>query len=212
MAYARRREKGVYAFRTPPAHFGYMSGWYRTQMESGNPDAIASTIQHDMTTVSGSCFDYVNYDSLSPLPTWEMKRRDPLHEEHWLVEQISSFGRSAMRKAERVYEHFGMGFVSQQYCPVAWCRNYGVNYTEMMAKFKMLMERSGMGSVPLYYFAVSDESLRNYNVSLPVLWMRYSFLVRFNTGRDIINVYRMMKNSKKVYDIPVFPYPDGLPI
>jgi len=40
--------------------------------------------------------------------------------------------------------------------------------------------------------------------------MRYSYLRRFRSGQDIINVYRMMKGSEKVYDIPLFPY-QGVP-
>ena len=83
----------------------------------------------------------------------------------------------------------------------------------MVDKIGYIASQSGSElrpSIQLYNIAVTDESYRLYHMSMPVVWMRYYYLRRFRSGQDIINVYRMMKGSEKVYDIPLFPY-QGVP-
>ena len=207
----KRRELGIYAFRTPPGHFGRMSGWYSMQMERGDADGISRQLHPEETMVGCPYYPWLEED-LSPKKMWETEILSPFHKQHWMSESIDYFTTRIITKGKRVFDELEIYSIREDYCPVCWRRMQMYSLKELTEKVEHIVMESGLSSIPLYYLAVSYDSTRGYGMSMPVVWMRYSFLRRFKVGQDIINVYRMMKRSDKVYGIPLFPFPQSFPI
>jgi hypothetical protein len=110
-----------------------------------------------------------------------------------------------MRLFERVYDSLGEDHVLTHFCPVAWSTASNPSEKELKEKTASVIASSGRTGVPLYNVAVSDKSMSQYGVSMPVVWMRRSFLRTFKAGNDMLNIYRMMgERITEKYDIPAF--------
>ena len=208
----RHRSHGIYEFRTPPGSFGRMSATYRTLMERGDTETIGRMTHPEYTMVGYPYYPELEEDQ-SQGDAWVGEIQSTYHSEHWLSEIFYFFNCRILRSAKHVSEHFGMEYIKEHFCPVCWGRPHSISEKELYIKIGAIAADATVASKPsitLYNIAVTDESYRKYGISMPVVWMRYSFLKTFRTGRDLINVYRMMRGSEKVYDIPVFPY-QGVP-
>ena len=218
MARMARRERGVYAFLQKPSEMRLMPAKFRLLMEQGRVAEAMQPVNDALELLGYGNYmpDYrIFYADLSPQASHRMDEKERCCRRHpWLGEYIENFTSTRLlRKAERVAEHFGMEYIKEKFCPVCWGRPQCVSEKEMVDKIGYIASQSGSElrpSIQLYNIAVTDESYRLYHMSMPVVWMRYSYLRRFRSGQDIINVYRMMKGSEKVYDIPLFPY-QGVP-
>lgn len=212
-----RRERGVYAFLQNPSEMRLMPAKFRLLVEQGRIEEAMQPVNDALEMLGYGNYmpDYrIFYADLShSYVTWEQKIMHPAHPEHWLAESFDVFNYRLMRQGRRVAQHFGMTYIKEKYCPVCWVRSVMISEKEMAEKIGYIASQAGClehPSIQLYNIAVTDESQRLYGLSMPIVWMRYSYLRRFRSGQDIINVYRMMKGSEKVYDIPLFPY-QGVP-
>lgn len=203
------REKGIYAFKTVPSEYLLMPTRFRSLMGQGRITEAMQPVNEALWLCGYGCYapDYhIRHQDLSPRPVAS-------HQPRWLQEYVEAFNYRAIRLGERVAEHYGYSYIKQHYCPVCWGRPQCVSEKELAEKIGLIAAQAGSvlaPSIQLDNYAVTDESYRLYHMSMPVVWMRYSYLRSFKAGQDLINVYRMMKNSDRVYDIPRFPY-EGVP-
>lgn len=125
--------------------------------------------------------------------------------EKWMTQEIVVVTSRTMRLFERVYESLGEDHVLTHYCPVVWATAQNPSEKDLKEKTAALIGRSGRMATPLYNIAVSDESMKQYNVSMPVVWMRRAFLRTFKSGNELLNIYRLMgKRITEKYDIPAY--------
>lgn len=202
-----RRERGIYAFATPPGSYGVMTAKYRLLLERGDYDAIQRSIRWWDVTQHEPYFPFLDTD-LSPdamLRCSALMEPMPPGIEPWMMQDISTVTGRTLRMAEQVYDRLGEDHVLSHYCPVAWATSSNPSEKELREKAAGFILQSGRTHIPMCDIAVSDESLRQYGVSLPVVWMRRAFLRTFKVGNDLLNIYRMMgERITDIYDIPAY--------
>ena len=131
--------------------------------------------------------------------------QQPGNLEPWMTRNIGIVTRTTLRNAEIIYNTLGKEYIVGEYCPVVWATCSNRSEKEMKEKVASIIWQSGNPAIPAYNLAVSDESLWLYGVSLPVVWMRRSFLRTFKEGNDLLNIYRMMgRRITEKYGIPAY--------
>ena len=209
----RRRERGIYNFLQKPSDMRLMSGKFRSLVEQGRITEAMQPVNDALELLGYGNYmpDYnISAVDLSPSATIRNTRSS---EALWLQKTVEVFNSRVLRLGERVAGHYGYNYIKKHFCPVCWGRPQSVSEKELVDKIAAIAAQvrpDESPSIVLRDYAVTDESYRLYRTSMPVVWMRYSYLRRFKAGLDIINVYRMMKNSERIYDIPRFPY-EGIP-
>jgi hypothetical protein len=204
---AQIRERGIYAFRTPPGGQGVLTGWYRTKLEQGDMESVQRSIRYWDVTQHEPYFPFLDTDlSIEAHVVCACaSERIPDGIDKWMIKEIEGFTPKMMDGCEAVYDKLGAETVQRDYCPVAWASASHISRKELIEAIRHIVEVSGRPSVPYYYVAVSDESFRQYGVSMPVVWMRRSFLRTFKEGNDRMNIYRMMGTRiTEKYDIPAY--------
>lgn len=204
---AWRREMGIYKFATPPGGQGVLTGWYRTRLEQGDMESVTRSIRW---------WDGLNYEPYYPCLDTDLSPEsvmvcsmlhDPIpgQVEPWMRRSVVAVTGKTLRQFMCVYDCLGEDYVLSHFCPVAWATASNPSEKDLKEKTLLLIRQSGHGDVPFYNIAVSDESLRKYNISMPVIWMRRAFLRTFKTGNELLNIYRMMGDRiTEKYEIP--PY------
>ena len=204
---AQRRERGIYKFATPPSDYGILAAKYRLLLERGDYDTIQRSIRWWDVTQHEPYFPFLETD-LSPLALYICTRAaEPIPEgiDKWMMRDIEDYTPRLLTQCGIIYNHIGKETILREYCPVAWASASNPSRKELLAITQRIVEVSGRQSIPYYYIAVSDESMINYGISMPVVWMRRSFLETFNTGISKLNIYRMMgEKITKIYDIPAY--------
>lgn len=204
---ARRRERGIYTFATPPGGQGALTGWYRTMLEQGRIETVIRSMRTQETMGFEPYLPFMETD-LSPhslLVCEILNDQPPGYVTKWMKAGINGYTMGMLERCERVYDQLGPEVIQRDYCPVAWASAQNPSRKEILGKVQHIVEVSGRMEVPIYYIAVSDESQRLYGVSMPVVWMRYSYLRTFRTGVDLINIYRLMGDRiTDKYDIPAY--------
>lgn len=200
----------MYAFLQKPSEMRLMSARFRTLVEQGRVAEAMQPVNEALWLLGYGCYSpdrRILCQDLTPRP-------DERHllQHQWLLQEVDMFNRRTIRLGRRVAEHYGYSYVRRHFCPVCWSRPQWVSEKELAEKMGSIVSQAceNTPSIRLDNYAVTDESYRVYHIQMPVVWMRYSYLRRFRSGQDIINVYRMMKNSERIYDIPRFPY-EGVP-
>ncbi len=213
-----RRERGIYAFQQKPSDMRLMPAKFRLLMEQGRVTEAMQPVNDALESLGYGNYmpDYhIFYADLSPKSQHVKDEMNSYCQRYpWLGEYIEDFtSYRLLHKAERVAALFGMKYIQENFCPVCWTRLQCISKKEMKEKIEYIASQASSEispSIQLYNIAVTDESYRLYRVSMPVVWMRYSYLRRFRSGKNLINIYRMMKGSERVYGIPPFPY-QGVP-
>lgn len=190
---------GLRAFQTKPSDLLEKANEYRQHAECGRYDLIASTIKTDatMVTAQGSSFD----------PKWYMSWAPALYNRHsntnkavwspdyWMLHEVSYEHQSMLNylKMEQVYEEVCKKHKQQDmYVPIRWTTSQ-LSESEIKNYLYYLICISGRKTVPLYYYAIRREKNRM------ILYAKTSWLETFKTGQDLVNIYRMSVNLKKVY-------------
>lgn len=203
----QRRERGIYKFATPPGGQGKLTGWYRTKLEQGDMESVTRSIRWWDGTNYEPYYPFIDTD-MSPeamITAGFVQEHVPGNIERWMMRDIVGVTSRAMRLFERVYDSLGEDYVLTHFCPVAWMTVSNPSKKELKEKTAAIIASSGTYPIALYNVAVSDESMKQYGVSLPVVWMRRSFLRTFKTGNDLMNIYRMMgRRITDKYDIPAY--------
>lgn len=204
---AQIREKGIYAFATPPGNYGVLTAKYRLLLERDDYDSIQRSIRYWDVTQHEPYFPFLDTD-LSPeaiMVTRSLREPVPENIESWMMKEIEFVSNRTLRTAELVFEHLGEDYVLNNFCPVAWMTPTNQSEKELKEKIAGLIASSGRQTIPTYNVAVSDESKKQYGISMPVVWMRRSFLRTFKTGNEVLNIYRMMGDKiTEKYDIPAY--------
>jgi hypothetical protein len=204
---AQVRERGIYKFATPPRPLGVLTARYRLLWERGDWESIRRTIL-PMPTLNYEPYIPCLDTDLSPeamITCGLTMEPTPDNIEEWMMQGVDGVTSRTMRLFERVYDSLGEDYVLTHFCPVAWSTASNPSEKELKEKTASIIASSGRTGVPLYNVAVSDKSMRQYGVSMPVVWMRRAFLRTFKAGNDMLNIYRMMgERITEKYDIPAF--------
>ena len=198
----RRREKGVYAFATPPGGQGVLTGWYRTMREQGFHDVVARSIRWEDTMVGYPYYPFLDED-LTPKNPWVEQRRKVWHPQSWMMQDVEYFNYKTLRDAQKVADAIGKKMLLEDYCLVAWENGY-VSEKELYEKIESLVISAGCKSIALFNIAVTQD--KDIAFGRKVLWMRYSFLRCFKSGQNVINTYKSMANIERIYNIPAYIY------
>ena len=202
---AQIREKGIYKFATPLKPLGVLTAKYRLMRERGDWEGFQRSFIPTQTYEPYiPCLD----TDLSPeaMATVGLTMEPtPGVVERWMMQDIDSVTSRTMQLFGRVYNSLGEDYVLTHYCPVAWATASSPSEGELKEKIVAIIKRCGRTGISLYNIAVSDESMKLYGVSMPVVWMRRKFLQTFKAGNELLNVYRMMgENITRIYDIPAY--------
>ena len=172
------RERGIYAFRTPPSDYLDLASGYRTKMEQGRCDMVAGSAMSDATMVSAQgSFD------------WEWYQR-------WSREFYGSNNGASF---------WGRRDIARDYIPIRWS-SYGMSDYEVRSSMEHIVSQSGYAAPPDdcfdlrwvacdYDFPPSCE----HPPKRYVLYAKKSWLRTFKVGLDLINYFRMAVNFKQVY-------------
>lgn len=187
------RSAGLGAFRTKGRDYPM---FYRTLYEMGRNDLIEATVDYS-TTIYGAP-SYIDTQKM-----WKGidNRSNIWSDSYWMHEDVIAWTRNRMNDIKKVYryldEEYGVDFINEHYTPVYY-DNINRNIQKDFAAFAQhLMEDcAGWQSMELFNFA-----LRTLDDGREVLYARTQWLMKFKSGSDIINYYRIAKekNFYKVY-------------
>lgn len=188
---------GLYAFRTKPSDLLEKASEYRMNAECKRYDLIARTADTKATMVcAGECtFNPEEYMKWAP-DLYDMSsnvRKAVWSPDYWMLRNIeyNVNKRSDYIDMERVYDEVAEKN-PKMYVPIRWTTGQ-LSETEIKIYLRELILKSGRFTVPLYYYAI-----RRYNGRM-ILYAKRSWLETFKVGQDLVNIYRMSKNIKKVY-------------
>lgn len=170
--------------------------FYRTLYERGRPDLIVATVDYS-TTICGES----SYINARPIDRSHIKDVNVWDSDYFLHEEIVTF-KFKEERLKRVFNHIvgfnSMDFFETFYTPIYWDNGEREGCKKDFAQFADMLvhERCCWNSVELYNFA-----LRVLKDGRRVMYGRNRWLLRFESGRNIINYYRMAtkRNFKKVY-------------
>ena len=170
--------------------------FYKTLHERGRPDLIVATVDYSTTICCES-----SYATSKPIYRKNIHVTNIWDDDYWLHEEIESF-KSKEERLKRVFKHIvdlnGMDFFETFYTPIYWDNGEreGCKKDFMAFADSLVHERRCWNSIELYNFA-----LRILKDGRRVMYGRNKWLFGFESGRNIINYYRMARkrNSNKVY-------------
>ena len=187
------RSVGIGAFRSIGCDY---PTFYRTLYERGRDDLIVATVDYSTTIYGGS-----SYIDVRPVQRSIDDTSNVWDEFYWLHEEVVAWTFKRMNDIRRVYDFIidehGKEFFDRHYTPVFWDNTDKSIQKDFSVFAQHLMEDcAGWKSMELYNFA-----LRTLNDGRWVMYARTQWLMRFKSGCDIINYYKMAKNRKfnKVY-------------
>ena len=187
------RSAGLGAYRNTGRDY---PSFYRTLYERGRPDLIVATVDYS-TTIYGES----SYINARPVDRSHIKDVNVWDSDYFLHEEIVTF-KFKEERLKRVFNHIvgfnSMDFFKTFYTPIYWDNGEREGCKKDFAQFADMLvhERCCWNSVELYNFA-----LRVLKDGRRVMYGRNKWLLRFESGRNIINYYRMAtkRNFKKVY-------------
>lgn len=150
-------------------------------LEQGRPQDIAATIRASDIPCKGSSFDVEEYMQWAPqvYNFRPVKRWEPLW---WMTEEFSGWTPRISDLLIKVY-----GVIKserlEEYVPVRWM-TATVSWKEITEFPLQAMQDTGLKALPLYYFALGHKRDKY------ILYAKESFLMTYQSGRDIINYYR----------------------
>lgn len=170
--------------------------FYKTLYERGRPDLIVATVDYS-TTICGES----SYLGVRPVERNQFDTSNVWDSDYWLHEEIVSF-KFKEAKLMKVYKFIvdfnGMDFFETFYTPIYWdngeregCKKDFMGFVDCLVH-----DRCSWNSMELYNIA-----LRVLKDGRRIMYGRNKWLLRFESGRSIINYYRMAtkRNFKKVY-------------
>ena len=170
--------------------------FYKTLYERGRPDLIVATVDYS-TTICGES----SYINARPVDRSHIKDVNVWDSDYFLHEEIVTF-KFKEERLKRVFNHIvnfnSMDFFETFYTPIYWdngeregCKKDFMQFADMLVH-----DRCHWNSIELYNFAI-----RVLKDGRRVMYGRNRWLLRFESGRSIINYYRMAtkRNFKKVY-------------
>ena len=170
--------------------------FYRTLYERGRPDLIVATVDYS-TTIYGES----SYATLEPIERKNLHVSNILDGDYWLHEEIMTF-KFKEEKLKKVYKFIvdfnGMDFFETFYTPIYWDNGEREPQQKDFMQFADILvhDRCHWNCIELYNLA-----LRVLKDGRRVMYGRNKWLLGFESGRNIINYYRMARkrNFKKVY-------------
>ena len=170
--------------------------FYRTLYERGRPDLIVATVDYS-TTICGES----SYITSEPIDRRHLHVSNIWDGDYWLHEETISF-KFKEEKLNRVYNFIvrtqGADFFDTLYTPIYWDNGEREGCKKDFMAFAdfLVHDRCHWNSIELYNFA-----MRTLKDGRRVMYGRNRWLLRFDSGRSIINYYRMAtkRNFKKVY-------------
>lgn len=170
--------------------------FYRTLYERGRPDLIVATVDYS-TTICGES----SYKNARPVDRSHIKDVNVWDSDYFLHEEIVTF-KFKEERLKRVFNHIvgfnSMDFFETFYTPIYWDNGEREGCKKDFMAFAdfLVHDRCHWNSIELYNFAI-----RILKDGRRVMYGRNRWLLRFDSGRNIINYYRMAtkRNFKKVY-------------
>ena len=170
--------------------------FYRTLYERGRPDLIVATVDYSTTICCES-----SYATSEPIDRKHLRTSNRWDRDYWLHEEIVTF-KSKEEKLKEVYKFIvdfnGMDFFETFYTPIYWDNGEREECKKDFMKFAdfLVHDRCHWNSIELYNFA-----MRILKDGRRIMYARNKWLFGFESGRYIINYYRMARsrNFNKVY-------------
>ena len=170
--------------------------FYKTLYERGRPDLIVATVDYS-TTICGES----SYINARPVDRSHIKDVNVWDSDYFLHEEIVTF-KFKEERLKRVFNHIvgfnSMDFFETFYTPIYWDNGEREGYKKDFMAFAdfLVHDRCHWNSIELYNFA-----MRVLKDGRRIMYGRNRWLLRFESGCNIINYYRMARkrNFNKVY-------------